>query len=66
MLGRDQINLDTRQIENFIKDKSENYIKANELPIETAIGAEEETRPMTELMKMIESRIVDLEDMVED
>jgi hypothetical protein len=41
-------------------------IKANELPIETAINAEEETRPMTELMKMIESRIVDLEDMIED
>jgi len=36
-------------------------IKANELPIETAINAEEETRPMTELMKMIESRIVDLD-----
>jgi hypothetical protein len=41
-------------------------IKANELPIEAAINAEEETRPMTELMKMIESRIMDLDDMIED
>lgn len=35
-------------------------IKANELPYEKAINAEEEERPMSELMKIIESRLVDL------
>jgi len=35
-------------------------IQSNELPIETAISAEEETRPMEELMKMIKTRIVDI------
>ena len=36
-------------------------VKASELPVETAINAEEETRPMTELMKMLESRLLDIE-----
>lgn len=36
-------------------------VKANELPYEKAINAEEEERPMSELMKMLESRILDLE-----
>lgn len=35
-------------------------IKANELPIETARKAEEESRPMSELLKILESRIVEL------
>lgn len=35
-------------------------IKAEELPIPTAIEAEAETRPMSELIKMIEMRMVDL------
>lgn len=36
-------------------------VKANELPIEAAKKAEEETRPMSELLKMLESRLVDIE-----
>ena len=36
-------------------------VKSQELPVETAINAEEETRPMTELMKMLESRLLDIE-----
>ena len=35
-------------------------IKALELPIEKAINAEEEQRPMFELQKILESRIIDL------
>lgn len=36
-------------------------IQANELPIETAMKAEAEVRPMSELLKIIESRLVDIE-----
>lgn len=36
-------------------------IQAKELPIETAMKAEAEERPMSELLKIIESRLVDLE-----
>ena len=36
-------------------------IQAEELPIETALKAEAESRPMAELQKMIESRLVDIE-----
>jgi hypothetical protein len=36
-------------------------VKAEELPIETAKKAEKEGRPMSELMKMLESRLIDLE-----
>lgn len=36
-------------------------VKAEQLPIETAIKAEEEVRPMSELMKMLENRMLDLE-----
>lgn len=36
-------------------------VKANEIPLEKAIGAEIETRPMSELMKMLESRLIDIE-----
>ena len=35
-------------------------IKANELPIATAKKAEKETRPMVELMKILETRLVDI------
>ena len=35
-------------------------VKANELPIEKAKNCEEEVRPMSELLKMLESRIIDL------
>jgi hypothetical protein len=36
-------------------------VKANQLPIETALKAETESRPMSELMKMLENRLVDIE-----
>jgi len=36
-------------------------VQAEELPIATAMEAEAETRPMTELMKMLESRLFDIE-----
>jgi hypothetical protein len=36
-------------------------VKAEQLPYETALKAEQETRPMSELMKMLESRLVDIE-----
>lgn len=36
-------------------------VQANELPIEKAIDAEEEVRPMTELMKILETRLLDLQ-----
>ena len=35
-------------------------VKAEELPIEKAIRAEAEVRPMAELMKMLESRMIDI------
>jgi hypothetical protein len=35
-------------------------VKANELPIETAKKAEKESRPMPELMKMLEGRMLDI------
>ena len=35
-------------------------VQANELPIATAIGAEEEQRPMSELMKVLETRLFDI------
>lgn len=36
-------------------------VRANELPIETAIKAEAEVRPMSELIKILETRMFDLE-----
>lgn len=36
-------------------------VKAEELPYKNAINSEEETRPMSELMKMLETRLFDLE-----
>ena len=36
-------------------------VMSEQLPIEKAKGAEEESRPMKELMKILESRLVDLE-----
>ena len=35
-------------------------VKASEKPIETAINAEEEVRPMAELMKILETRLLDI------
>jgi len=43
-------------------EKQIEKLQANELPIEKAINAEnDEERPLTELMKIIESRLVDIE-----
>jgi len=36
-------------------------VKAEELPIEAAMKAEKESRPMSELMKILETRLVDIE-----
>ncbi len=36
-------------------------VQANEVPIQKAINAEEESRPMSELMKILETRLVDIE-----
>jgi len=36
-------------------------VQAEELPIETAMKAEAEVRPMSELLKIIESRLIDIE-----
>lgn len=35
-------------------------VQADEIPFETAIAAEPETRPMSELMKILETRLLDL------
>lgn len=51
----DYLNFETSQIENQIQ-----MVKDGELPFETAIHAEEEERPMEELMKMLENRLVDV------
>jgi hypothetical protein len=39
-------------------------IQASELPYETAQNAAEETRPMSELLKIIQNRLVDIKDVV--
>lgn len=41
-------------------EKQVALVQANELPIEKAINAEAEVRPMSELLKIIESRLVDI------
>ena len=41
-------------------DKMVLKLQAEEMPLETAMKAEAETRPMSELLKIIESRIIDL------
>jgi len=53
---------DYTTIEKEELDKQIAEIQANEMPreMETAMNAEPETRPMSELLKIVESRIVDL------
>lgn len=41
--------------------KQVELIQANELPVETAMKAEAEVRPMSELLKIVENRLVDIE-----
>ena len=36
-------------------------IKEGEVPVQTAINSEPEERPLSELMKILESRIIDIE-----
>jgi hypothetical protein len=42
-------------------EKQVEAIQANEMPFETAMRAEEDQRPLSELQKIIESRLVDIE-----
>ena len=42
-------------------EKQVEAIQAKEVPFQTAMKAEEDTRPMSELQKIIESRLVDIE-----
>ena len=42
-------------------EKRLELLQKNEKPIETAINAEEDIRPMSELKKIIESRLIDIE-----
>lgn len=51
----DYQNYEQKELEKMIAK-----VKAEELPIETAKEAEKESRPMSELMKMLENRLVDL------
>lgn len=41
-------------------EKQIELIKENQMPIESAINSESENRPMSELMKIIENRLIDL------
>jgi hypothetical protein len=51
----DYCNYEITELENAITK-----VKSNELPFNTAIKAKNESRPMSELMKMLESRIIDI------
>jgi hypothetical protein len=53
--------LDYREYEKEELEKQIAKVKANELPVETAIRAKKEERPMSELMKILETRLFDLE-----
>ena len=49
------------QYEHDVLNEMVAKIKAEELPIETAIKAEKEDRPMSELLMMVQSRLVDID-----
>ncbi len=51
----DYQNIEQKKLERMIKK-----VRANEVPIEKAILAEEEERPMSELLKILETRVFDL------
>ena len=51
----DYCEYETEELEKQIAN-----VQAGELPIEKAVNAEEEVRPMQELMKILESRLLDL------
>ena len=52
----DYQNLELEELEEQIL-----RVQSNELPIGTAIKADAETRPMAELMKILETRLIDIE-----
>lgn len=52
---------DYREYELEELEKQVALIQAKELPIETAKNVEAEARPMSELLKIVESRLVDIE-----
>lgn len=52
---------DYQDIEMSELEKKIEMVKASEKPFETAINAEEETRSMDELMKILETRLVEIE-----
>jgi hypothetical protein len=53
--------LDYQEYETEVLERQIANVQANELPIATAIGAEEESRLMTELQKILETRLFDIE-----
>lgn len=52
---------DYQEYEESVLEELITKVKSEEKPIETALNAEEEERPMSELMKILESRLVDLQ-----
>ena len=52
---------DYQEYEESVLEELIAKVKSEEKPIETALNAEEEERPMSELMKILESRLVDLQ-----
>jgi hypothetical protein len=51
---------DYQEYEEAELEKQIAKVKAAEKPVETAINAEDETRPMSELMKILETRLLDI------
>lgn len=52
---------DYQEYEENVLEELIAKVKSEEKPIETAINAEEEERPMSELMKILETRLIDLQ-----
>ncbi len=52
---------DYQEYEENVLEELITKVKSEEKPIETAINAEEEERPMSELMKILETRLIDLQ-----
>jgi hypothetical protein len=52
---------DYQEYEESVLEELIAKVKSEEKPIETAINAEEEERPMSELMKILETRLIDLQ-----
>jgi hypothetical protein len=52
---------DYQEYEEAELERQIELVKASEKPIEAAINAEEEVRPMSELLKILETRLLDIE-----